>query len=309
MTMAATITGYNLRFHRDRGCLSTGRHIEVSYATLRKLRDSDLEISDVRLGPDDIAGIEHPRERAAFTELYEDSKVLVESLIAHEKEERSLLAESDKLEEVGAQLEKMFNDETIAIEEKKKRILNELAEEQRDIEKLKLIADAELEYVTAWETARYEQNVLRGEMEIEKLERILNDRRVREKNEERVHNELTKFLTRETASFEEKSKELEERYVRERAMYEREIRRLRWEIKTRRKELEELEVEYRHNQEFIDAYLTEKETLRKEKEQKERARRSAIRIQAWWRGVMVRRKLGPYRPEEKKKKRPTKSKK
>ncbi|XP_054002320.1 uncharacterized protein LOC128889043 [Hylaeus anthracinus] len=157
----------------------------------------DLEISDVQLGPDDIAGIE--RTKAAFTELYEDSKVLVESLIAHEKEETSLLAESDKLEEVGAQLEKMFNDEKIAIEEKKKRVLNELAEEQRDIEKLKLIADAEFEYVTAWETARYEQNVLRGEMEIEKLERILNDWRVREKNEERVHDELTKFLTRETA--------------------------------------------------------------------------------------------------------------
>lgn len=71
--------------------------------------------------------------------------------------------------------------------------------QQRDIEQLKLIADVELEYVTAWEKARYEQNALRGDMEIEKLERILNDCRVREKNDERVHTELTKFLIQETA--------------------------------------------------------------------------------------------------------------
>lgn len=68
-------------------------------------------------------------------------------------------------------------------------------------------------------------------------------------------------------------------------------------------------LQYRRNQEFIDTYLAEKEALKREEEEKERARRSAIRIQAWWRGVMVRRKLGPYRPQEKKKKRPAKGKK
>ena len=68
-------------------------------------------------------------------------------------------------------------------------------------------------------------------------------------------------------------------------------------------------LQYRSNQEFIDTYLAEKEALQKEKEREELVQKSAIKIQAWWRGVMVRRKLGPYRPAEKKKKRQAKTKK
>lgn len=68
-------------------------------------------------------------------------------------------------------------------------------------------------------------------------------------------------------------------------------------------------LQYRRNQEFIDTYLAEKEALEKEKELQECMQKSAIKIQAWWRGVMVRRKLGPYRPMEKKKKRQGKAKK
>lgn len=68
-------------------------------------------------------------------------------------------------------------------------------------------------------------------------------------------------------------------------------------------------LQYRSNQEFIDTYLAEQEALRRRKEHEDHVRRSAIRMQAWWRGVMVRRKLGPYRPEEKKKKRAVKTKK
>ncbi|XP_076618848.1 uncharacterized protein LOC143340579 [Colletes latitarsis] len=233
----------------------------------------------------------------------------VEKLIAREKEERFIIAESEKLANVAAELQITDDDERIVDEEKQKDIVKKLAEEQRDVEKEKLIADVELKYVTAWEKARYEQNALRGDMEIEKLQGILNDCRVRERNDQRVHDKLTKFLIQQTVSFIEKSKELEKRYVREKEMYEKEIRQLRWEIKSRRKELEQLKGEYRRNQKFIDTYLAEKEALRTEKEQKERARISAIRIQAWWRGVMVRRNLGPYRPEEKRKKRSVKTKK
>lgn len=71
--------------------------------------------------------------------------------------------------------------------------------QQRNVEKLKLIANTELEYITEWEKARYEQNSLRRDMEVEQLEKILNKWRIREKNEQRVHAELTKFLTQETA--------------------------------------------------------------------------------------------------------------
>lgn len=68
-------------------------------------------------------------------------------------------------------------------------------------------------------------------------------------------------------------------------------------------------LQYKEKQKFIDAYLAEKEALKKQKEHEQYVQECAIRIQALWRGVMVRRKLGPYRPEEKKKKRQLKTKK
>lgn len=69
--------------------------------------------------------------------------------------------------------------------------------QQRNVEKLKLIADAKLKYITEWGEARCEQNSLRCDMEIEKLEKILNNWRIREKNKQRVHAELTKFMTQD----------------------------------------------------------------------------------------------------------------
>ncbi|XP_076686738.1 dynein regulatory complex protein 9 [Andrena cerasifolii] len=294
--------------------------------------DDDLDVSSMQLDLDDIARIEDAKEEAASAKLYEDSsyvrnivealieeisergtyKILsdeVEKITARRKEEEALLAEKERLEKLAVELQKTIAEEKIANDEEKRRMMQELAEEQRSLEKLQLTADVELKYFTAWEEARCEQNALQWGMEIERLERTLNECRVREKNQERVHRERMKFLMQETENFERKTKEWEERYAREKEMYENEIRQLRIEIATRQKELDELKNEYRSNQEFIDTYLAEKEALRREEEEKERARRSAIRIQAWWRGVMVRRKLGPYRPEEKKKKRPAKTKK
>ncbi|XP_015127481.1 dynein regulatory complex protein 9 [Diachasma alloeum] len=68
-------------------------------------------------------------------------------------------------------------------------------------------------------------------------------------------------------------------------------------------------IAFRERQEFIDQYLAEKEAARVLRELEEHKKHSAIWIQAWWRGVMVRRKLGPYRPDEKKKKKTVKGKK
>ncbi|KAK1128758.1 hypothetical protein K0M31_019910 [Melipona bicolor] len=182
---------------------------------------------------------EEIREHGTFEVLTKE----IEEIMTRQKEEEALLEEQEKLRNAAAELQKTIAEKKLANEQEKRRILNELSEEQRNVEKLKLIADTELEYVTEWEKARYEQNSLSCDMEVEKLEKILNKWRIREKNEQRVHAELTKFLTQETALLEEKSKEWEERYVREKETYQKEIRQLRIEIETRRKELDELEEE------------------------------------------------------------------
>nr|XP_003705396.2 PREDICTED: IQ domain-containing protein G [Megachile rotundata] len=316
--------------------------LAIYHSTLKKptRQDNDIPVncisfdskSDVQDNFDEVIKAEDAEEQATSEKLYEDSlyirKVMedlkeeirehgtfefltkeIEEITRRKKEEENLLEQEEKLKKTVTELQKLIADEKIANEENKRRMMYELSEKQRNTERLKIISHAEQEYLAAWEKARYEQNQLRCDMEIKQLEKMLNDYSVQEKNEERVHRELTKFLTWETASFKKQAREWKERYIREKEMYEKEIWQLRIEIESRQKELEELKEEYRRNQEFIDMCLAEKEELRRQKEREELMRKSTVKIQAWWRGVMVRRKLGPYRPEEKRKKRQTKPKK
>ncbi|XP_076754148.1 uncharacterized protein LOC143425320 isoform X3 [Xylocopa sonorina] len=186
------------------------------------------------------------------------------------------------------------------------KIMEELKEEIREQGTFEILTK-EIEKIVSRE--KEEKTLLLEQERLTKtavqLQKIIAEEKVaNEQSKMRIHNELS-----EEQMLEKKTKEWEKRYDNEKQMYEKEIQYLRTEIKTRQKEFDELKEEYRCNQEFIDTYLAEKEAVRSEMEQRERMQKSAIKIQAWWRGVMVRRKLGPYRPAEKKKKRQTKAKK
>lgn len=52
-----------------------------------------------------------------------------------------------------------------------------------------------MRYVQAWETARREQNVLRYKLKMDELEKTLNNYYAREKNDNCVNSELTRYLT------------------------------------------------------------------------------------------------------------------
>lgn len=49
----------------------------------------------------------------------------------------------------------------------------------------------------------------------------------------------------------------------------------------------------------MEVYLNLKDQREKAWEEKERRRIAATKIQAWWRGNMVRHKLGPFNPNKK----------
>ena len=59
--------------------------------------------------------------------------------------------------------------------------------------------------------------------------------------------------------------------------------------------LAELRQTYVDVKKFVAEDRAEKERIRAERELEERQARCALRVQSWWRGVMVRRCLGPYR--------------
>lgn len=88
--------------------------------------------------------------------------------------------------------------------------------------------------------------------------------------------------------------------------YNDELTELKNQIEIISKQINEIGIKMKNHQEiyldrqkFIDEYLKQKAEEQKELEFKEKRINSAIKIQAWWRGVMVRKHLGPYRKKKK----------
>ncbi|KAH0944898.1 hypothetical protein HN011_001419 [Eciton burchellii] len=232
----------------------------------------------------------------------------MEKIALREREESLSRDRKERIRAIVTELRRAIVDKKASNEKEEERLTRKLASTRDEKERLKVIKDAEMRYVQIWERTRREQNMLRYQLEMDEWQETLKDYHVRERNEDRVNGELTRYLTRRVASIEKQIEQWQQRYDREKETYERQIRQVRNEIEDGRKYLEKLTTEYRDNQEFIDMYLEEQEALRRRKEHEDRVQRGTIRMQAWWRGIMVRRKLGPYRPEEKRKKRPVRTK-
>ncbi|KAK0077659.1 hypothetical protein PV326_009898, partial [Microctonus aethiopoides] len=234
---------------------------------------------------------------------------LIEESASKEKEENDILVNYKKAEIAVTSARKTLQDENTAHRHEIDALKAELVNLKHTKKKLMLKADMAMRYTSAWETAQCEQSSLRCNIILKDLNTYLHDCLIREKNELRVTREIDAFLKQNIVFNKQTTAHWRERYNREMQMYEEKNNELRKEIETKRNTLDILEAQFQERQEFIDDYLAEKKVARLRRKYDEHRCNCAIKIQSWWRGVMVRRKLGPYRPEEKKKKRAAKTKK
>ncbi|GLV39078.1 uncharacterized protein CBL_06129 [Carabus blaptoides fortunei] len=108
--------------------------------------------------------------------------------------------------------------------------------------------------------------------------------------------------------FDEKDKKLEESLLEWQSKYDidleagrNEIQILEAQTEEQEKEYMKVKEEYEKMKKVIDDGKVNRERKRKEEERLEMLRKNATKIQAWWRGMMVRHKLGPYNPKKGKK--------
>lgn len=66
--------------------------------------------------------------------------------------------------------------------------------------------------------------------------------------------------------------------------------------------LQELTQTFHEYSKVVQDDKAEKERKRKEAERELEEQKACTKLQAWWRGIMVRRQLGPYKPKKKGKK-------
>ncbi|XP_043272441.1 dynein regulatory complex protein 9 [Venturia canescens] len=270
------------------------------FETMMKLRDDSLYVSNIL--DDLIENVEsNGRYDVLIREIEDNEREREEEICVVENYEDTM----KNLDELGKLLE---NEKKVNAREREE-LGTKLASLKNEVKKLRYKANVESKYVKAYEEARCEAHALRCSFDYQTLRDKQNNISSNENNEIRVGTEIVKFLEINILENERAVSEWRERYEQETLTYTSEIQHLSKEIEAKEERLRKLQSQYRERQEFIDTYIAEKERARRLKKREERRRDCAIRIQAWWRGLMVRRKLGPYRPDERKKKRAVKSKK
>ncbi|KAH8382610.1 hypothetical protein KR009_004369 [Drosophila setifemur] len=161
------------------------------------------------------------------------------------------------------------------------------------------VNDLEYSLVQRWEAGRLAQGTIWGENAERAYLRDILDIKQRLSREERVSSELRSFRQREIQEMRQRIEDWQKRYVTEMRRVDREAD--AWELRI----LEQKKLLLRHREIFAER-MTFVEEYRAQKAEEQRLHdlqvhriQCAIRLQAWWRGTMVRRGLGPFKKKPK----------
>lgn len=211
----------------------------------------------------------------------------------------------EKIEEFQTELKRIrqSNDELIV---KLNEDLYRLKTECEDKEKVNRL---EINMVNKWENARQEQVDAVFNHELKNLHQSRDDYEEKTERELIVINEIMAFYRAKCTKLEESIKSWQRRYENERKELDDHIKHTEETIEDVKSKHELIRSWYEKRETFIEEYYIEQKKLEEIRKIEDGQRRAAVRIQSWWRGTMVRKQLGPYRPKKKSKKPKTGKKK
>ncbi|XP_068835777.1 dynein regulatory complex protein 9 [Capricornis sumatraensis] len=134
------------------------------------------------------------------------------------------------------------------------------------------------------------------ELLLEEIEKL----RLKTEEENRIHAEIELFLRKEQQKLEEKLEFWMEKFDKDTEMKQNELNALKSAKASDLAHLQELAKMIREYEQVIIEDRIEKEKTRKKREQDDLELRSIIKLQAWWRGTVVRREIGGFKmPKDK----------
>lgn len=153
-----------------------------------------------------------------------------------------------------------------------------------------------------WENAREEQFKEIFAHGQENAAMTYNDLERRLERELIATREVKNFYQKKCERLENLVKHWVHRYEAERRELDMKVERLQEEIKQITDEKNTIRQLYDERETLIQNYFAEQKLLQERRELEAKQCAAAIKIQSWWRGTMVRKQLGPYRPKKKGKK-------
>lgn len=156
--------------------------------------------------------------------------------------------------------------------------------------------------VERWEETRQEQCEAIFEHELRTLEQRKTMNEDRTDGEMLAINELRSFYRMKYEKLESLIATWQRRYETEKTFLDEHIQIALGNIEDVRSKYTLICSWYEEREAFIENYRMEQKLLEARRKHEARQCQAAIQIQAWWRGTMVRKQLGPYRPKKKGKK-------
>ncbi|KAI5754874.1 hypothetical protein M8J77_012240 [Diaphorina citri] len=171
----------------------------------------------------------------------------------------------------------------------------ELANLMDDREDKLTLKDIQVNYYSKWYQAKTEQNVyLINKKQAQHQQNILDTTQHIEQ-EHRVANEIMNFLRKSVQDLNDQLDWWKQKYENDLEQKEIKLKVVTLERDQQLEKLEELTRVYNERKAEIEDYEAIKAEIKRQQDFENYQNQMATKIQAWWRGVMVRRHLGPFK--------------
>ncbi|XP_063367247.1 dynein regulatory complex protein 9-like [Cydia amplana] len=167
------------------------------------------------------------------------------------------------------------------------------------VEDFTLNAETCARYVHNWERARTEQHLQTIYDNEYTPSQVVEYFKQRTDNEQRVHTEVELLINIAINETLEEVERWMEKYDKDMERIDLKIQIQKNDYQNARDERMGLEDTIEKHDKLMKDWINFKEEREKERQYRETMNKSAITVQAWWRGLLVRRQLGPYKPAKK----------
>ncbi|KAF5272798.1 hypothetical protein FQA39_LY07825 [Lamprigera yunnana] len=236
------------------------------------------------------------------TRRYDFLKKQVDQYFANEKFENDVFQKYDTRKKSIDRLEASIKTEKVQNKMLSQKLDKAIGDLKDRIEELTMEQKIKLKYVKDWEESRLDQNDSQLDYAERAYMKIINHYKNDIDKEMRISAEIESFILEVQQDHTQSIQQWMERYDAEIEVRDMEIQIMKGNRETQLDRIQKLSELFEIHRVEIEEYLVEREKIRQNEEIKQTQLKAAIKIQAWWRGVMVRKGFGQFKKEVAKKK-------
>ncbi|CAO1340659.1 unnamed protein product [Diamesa serratosioi] len=233
-------------------------------------------------------------------------KILIDTEIRLEAEERNLIEQNSNCEILYKFLEKKFDEDTNIYKTKVKYVDDEIANIKSELDDFKGENKIKLRVLNDWESTRYGQLKFITESKEKQLSTIAHNYKQDSTRELRLKHEIESklpnlilscfralcflilaFLLNQNANYEDLTQQWKKKYERELQHLDEQINETKDVMIALKLKYDVMNMHYCSREEEIRDYLEERKIREDELILVERRNEAAVKIQAWWRGIML----------------------